>query len=162
LGQGLGNGASRASYIVAGEYLESQPRYIPATPSPFYDKYLHQLMKKRGEGYVGGITNKSAVNTPFSEYLSLITEAGIIGFLILIFLNLFLLYSILRSKLTVFVLPISFLFILLFMENWAGFPNWGLLYWFTIIFWTAELNHTKPFAVIPNTAVSNHFQRYYA
>lgn len=83
IGVGPGNYSSRSAWIVSGAYLESQPSYIPVTPSAIAKKYVLSVWNKdmisskfKGAG--------SIMHQPFSTWLSVFAEFGIPALIVFI------------------------------------------------------------------------------
>lgn len=84
IGVGPGNYSSRSAWIVSGLYLDHQPFYIPVTPSgvaleyslPYYEDIVNKV--RWGAG--------SIIHQPFSSWISIYVELGIIGIVLFIWL----------------------------------------------------------------------------
>ena len=134
VGVGLGNGASRASFIVSGEYIRNNSIPILISPSEFYNQYLHPLMQQRNHfDYVAGVSTDSMANAPFSQYAAFITEFGIIGFTIWIGSYLYFGFHLVLNKQWLFLLPLLYIFSLQSIDNWAAYPSFIALYWLTYL-----------------------------
>lgn len=78
VGTGPGNYSSRSAWLVSGEYLVHQPWYIPVTPTPLAKKYNISIWSSKmiTRDYVDA---GSIANQPFSTWLSVFAETGLIG-----------------------------------------------------------------------------------
>jgi hypothetical protein len=79
-GVGPGNYSSRSAWIISGKYLLHQPDFIPATPTPLAESYNFTIWTKDmiSENFLGG---GSITNQPFSTWLSVFAEMGLLGLL---------------------------------------------------------------------------------
>lgn len=133
-GVGLGNGASRASFIVSGEYIRNSSIPISITPSNFYNQYLHPLMQQRNHfDFVAGVSTNSMANAPFSQYAAFITEFGLIGFIIWVGSYLYFGLSLILKQNWLYLLPLVYIFLLQSVDNWAAYPSFIVFYWLTFL-----------------------------
>lgn len=80
IGLGPGNYSSRSAWLVSGAYLENQPTYIPITPSQAAKKYTLNIWTK--DSITEAFPDASSISyQPFSTWLSVFSEFGILGFL---------------------------------------------------------------------------------
>jgi hypothetical protein len=83
VGVGPGNYSSRSAWLVSGDYLTEQPPYIKVTPSDIAKRYTIKLWGRRliSDEFKGG---GSITNQPFSTWLSVFAEMGLLGLIALI------------------------------------------------------------------------------
>jgi len=82
-GIGPGNYSSRSAWLVSGAYLEQQPDYIPVTPAKVAQEYTLTFWRK--EFITKGFPDASSISYhPFSSWLSVFAEFGLIGLLFFI------------------------------------------------------------------------------
>lgn len=83
VGVGPGNYSSRSAWLVSGDYLTDQPDYIQVTPSDIAKRYTLALWGRRliSDEFKGG---GSITNQPFSTWLSVFAEMGLLGLISLI------------------------------------------------------------------------------
>ena len=80
IGLGPGNYSSRSAWLVSGAYLENQPSYIPVTPSQAAKKYTLNIWTK--DRITKAFPDASSISyQPFSTWLSVFSEFGILGLL---------------------------------------------------------------------------------
>lgn len=131
VGMGPGNYSSRSAWLVSGEYLERQPFYIPVTPSKTAIEYTISIWSKNliGSNFKGA---GSITHQPFSTWLSVFAELGILGLfvMILLFKRIYKAVKTDDVSMTNFMQDISFglrislvyIILLFFMENLFEYP----------------------------------------
>ena len=78
IGVGPGNYSSRSAWLVSGAYLDNQPLYIPVTPSKAAQNYTLTFWRK--EFITKAFPDASSITyQPFSSWLSVFSEFGILG-----------------------------------------------------------------------------------
>jgi len=133
LGVGFGNYSSRAAFIVGGDYFPQQPWFIPATPSIYYNEFMHPLYNlSMHDRIIGNVVGTSMINAPFSQIITFIGEGGIIS-LLLFFL---LMYKCFLNFIRMNMIVIALLFFvgIMFLDNWLAFPSVGVMFWLLIIY----------------------------
>lgn len=85
IGIGPGNYSSRSAWLVSGEYLLHQPAYLHITPSDISKKYVLTIWSKKmiNEKFKGA---GSIIHQPFSSWLSVFAEMGIVALLVFFFI----------------------------------------------------------------------------
>lgn len=79
LGVGPGNYSSRSAWMVSGAYLSDQPSYIPVTPSHAAETYVLPIWRK--ENITETFADASSISyQPFSSWISVLAEFGLLGF----------------------------------------------------------------------------------
>ncbi|WP_417842808.1 hypothetical protein [Thalassospira sp.] len=122
LGVGGGNFSSRAALTVSGEYLLKQPSFIPVTPSYYTQKYITDIYSKNNYGtFVNGFDGGSMVNEPFSEYITIFTEGGLISLILFLAVFFFIIMFSIRKNDPILLLMIFFSFLVLFTNNWVEY-----------------------------------------
>jgi hypothetical protein len=134
VGVGLGNFASRAAYMVSGEYLFHQPIFIPATPSEYTSHYLLSIWNRSTSNkIIGGSIGDSMINEPFNQYLAFLGEGGIGAFIALLLIYLLMLKKGLRRPQSELLILISIFSLALLTTNlWIDFPNFAIMFWIGI------------------------------
>ena len=134
-GVGGGNYSSRAAFMVSGEYLSYQPSFIPVTPSKFMLEYILSIWgRSTYSTVIGGSIGNSMVNEPFIEYCSIAGEAGLIGFILLIFILLELVIFGFRFNNPLLLIVGIYISLILFTNNWFSYPSFALMMWLVIKF----------------------------
>ncbi|MCX7205743.1 MAG: hypothetical protein NT086_07105 [Proteobacteria bacterium] len=134
-GVGGGNYSSRAALIVSGEYLGSQPDFIPATPSyytsyyitPFFNKYYY-------ETDLFGFDVGSMVSEPFLQYTSILAEGGILAILVLFALILKMLFEAIKFKDPIMLGFVSFFIGVLFTNAWLEYIEFVAVFSLGLVF----------------------------
>lgn len=134
-GVGAGNFSSRAAMIVSGEYLLNQPWFIPVTPSTQTEQYITNIYSKINYGEdVMGFDGGSMVSEPFSQYLSVLAENGILGLLALIAV----LYILFRKSVVssdIYMLTfVCFVAVLLFTNAWLEYVEFSVIFYFGLAY----------------------------
>lgn len=89
VGVGPGNYSSRSAWMVSGAYLSSQPAYIPITPARAAEKFVLTIWRK--ENISEAFPDLSSISyQPFSTWVSVLAEFGILGFLFFVGIFIFL------------------------------------------------------------------------
>ena len=126
---------SISAFMVSGEYLSYQPSFIPVTPSKFMLEYILSIWDRSTYNtIIGGSVGNSMVNEPFIEYCSIAGEAGLIGFILLIFILLELVIFGLRFNNHLLLLGGIYISLILFTNNWFSYPSFALMMWLVIKF----------------------------
>ncbi|MGL1935250.1 MAG: hypothetical protein OCD01_09525 [Fibrobacterales bacterium] len=132
-GVGLGNFASRAAFMVSGEYLSYQPFFIPVTPSEFMDKYVLTIWDKSSNlKIIGGSIGNSMVNEPFLQYVAIAGEFGLIGFLIILFAFLKILFISLKNENLLMLSVLLFTAMIFFTNTWISYPTFAVVFWIAL------------------------------
>jgi len=131
-GAGLGMFSSRAAVALADESVLAKPggkRLSINSNSPYLKKYLSYLYTPEYYQHLLKIGTTGTFYTPFSEVLSIISEYGLVGTVVFIFIWVYIFRFILRLKyidkaitfvsLTLFITYT----IVLFYDNWLARPN---------------------------------------
>jgi len=127
-GFGPGGYASRASWLLSGSYLENQS-YIPVVPSDPWEAYLQDLWNPTIVRQF--VWRQGVANQPFSTWLSILGEFGIVGLGLFIWLLTRVLIRYHRaaanhpndptakiSIMIILLMAFSFLF-----DNWLEYPR---------------------------------------
>ncbi len=132
IGVGIGNYSSRAAFIVSGEYLRVQPKWIPPTPSDYTKQYMIPLWNKEllaSKPYMDGVSNQ-----PFIQIQAIYGEMGLAG-LILFFVVLTRMCFLTRISKTNYMSWFLYLFCLgtLLLDMWIEYPSFALFFWLFVI-----------------------------
>lgn len=152
LGVGPGNYSSRSAWLVSGAYLDNQPSYIPVTPSKAAQSFTLTIWRK--ENISKEFPDSSSISyQPFSTWLSVLAEFGIIGFLSFVGIFYFLLRIVIMSfssytdpYMTKYVqgtkIILYYIFFLFFIDNLFEWPIvMGQV--FILVGVLAQSKHTK-------------------
>lgn len=128
-GAGVGNFTSRAAAMVSGQYFESQPFFVPVTPSFEMLRYILPYWNRGMFGeIVGGSIGNSMVNEPFNGNLSMLAECGIIGFSAWILgLSFCLAWAFVRNSRALFFVLI-FMLGISFTNDWFAYASFSMTF----------------------------------
>jgi len=121
-GLGLGTFASRSAFMLSGEYLwQGKLALFGVDTTPYFDRYMFPLWNRQLTDiqYLAG-----TVNQPFSTYLAVLSECGLVVFVLLLCFQVKVLAHFYQRDSLMFFFCL-FLCIMLFIDNFLEFPHRG-------------------------------------
>jgi magnesium-transporting ATPase (P-type) len=128
LGTGIGNFSSRASLFLSGQYLDNQ-LFFPIVPSEATKELIMSYYSKNNGGMnIFGYDGLSVVNEPFSQYTTMFSEFGLVGFSLFVVWFLSLIYYSIKIKNILLFVVIFFSLLIFIGNNWLEFVSYISLF----------------------------------